>query len=213
MHRNLRREFEPCRVGLAIIGGPVVVGPRQRGGIVRREIVMAQDLPPARAVHDGDVDPLDVHRGQGRDRVVAARPRHLEMRMPRPAAAAQLAARHGRALLHVVRRDRQTLHLHAHDRVGVALVLAALRKKLPLPAEKPRRVRPMRPIEVARPEVVGLHHVQIAVENQKTIACHCRFLLSELSCPPRRGFCPKCRHRSSALSRSGRDPGTESRRE
>ena len=72
VHRQLRGEFEPRRVGLAVIGGPVVVGARQRRGVIGRQIVVAQDLPAARAVHDRDVDPFDVHRGQRRGRVVAA---------------------------------------------------------------------------------------------------------------------------------------------
>ena len=41
-----------------------------------------------------------------------------------------------------------------------------------LPAEEPRRVRPMRPVEVAGPEIVRLHHVQVAVEDQIAFACH-----------------------------------------
>jgi hypothetical protein len=45
VHRDLRGEFEALRVGLAVIGGPVVVGPRQRRGVIRRQIVVAQDLP------------------------------------------------------------------------------------------------------------------------------------------------------------------------
>jgi hypothetical protein len=54
---------------------------------------VTQDLPPARAIHDRDVDPLDIHCRQGRRRVEAARPCDGEMRMTRSASAPQLAPR------------------------------------------------------------------------------------------------------------------------
>ena len=66
VHRDLRGELEALRIGLAVVGGPVVVGARQRRGVVGLQIVVTQDLPPARAVHHRDVDALDVHRGQRR---------------------------------------------------------------------------------------------------------------------------------------------------
>ena len=172
VHRDLRGEFEALRVGLAVIGGPVVVGARQCRGVIGRQIVVAQDLPPARPVHDRDVDPLDIHRRQGRGRIVPARPGDLEMRVAGAAAAAQFAAGDRGALLHVVRRDRQPLHLHAHDRVGVGLVFRARGERLLLAAEEARRVGLMRADEIARPQIVGLHHVQVAVEDQIAFACH-----------------------------------------
>src|SRR5438445_2829643 len=48
---------------------PFVVGMRQRRRVVRREVVVHQDLPPARAGDDSDVDAFDIHGGQGRLRV------------------------------------------------------------------------------------------------------------------------------------------------
>ena len=172
VHRDLRGEFEALRVGLAIIGGPVVIGARQCRGVIGGEIVVAQDLPPARPVHDGDVNPLDIHRRQGRRRVEAARPGYLEMRVAGAAAAAQFAAGNRGSALHVVRRDREALHLHPHDRVGIRLVFLALGEGLLLPAEKARRVGLMRAVEIARPQIAGLHHVQVAVEDQIAVACH-----------------------------------------
>ena len=172
MHRDLRGEFEPLRVGLAVIGGPVVIGARQCRGVIGREVVVAQDLPPARPVHDRDIDPLDVHRRQGRGRIEAARPGDLEMRVAGAAAAAQFAARNSGPGLHVMRRDRQPLHLHAHDRIGVGLVFLARRQRLLLAAEEARRVGPIGFAQIARPQIVGLHHVQVAVEDQVAVACH-----------------------------------------
>ena len=133
---------------------------------------MHQDLPAARAVHDGDVDALDVHRGQRRRRVEAAAARDLEVRVPRAAPAPQLAAGRGGGRRLAVRGNRQPRDLHSHDRVGVALVLGALGELLLLAAEEPRQVRPMRPFEVAGPEIVRLHHVKVAVEDQVAVACH-----------------------------------------
>ena len=172
VHRDLRGEFEPHRVGLAVIGGPVVIGARQRRGVVGFQIVVAQHLPPARAVHDRDVDPLDIHRSQCRARIEAARPRHLEMRVAGAAAAAQLAARDGGAGLPGMRRDREPLDLHAHDVVGVALVVLAVVELRLMRTEEARRVLPIRFVEIARPQIVGLHHVEIAVHDQIAVACH-----------------------------------------
>ena len=71
-----------------------------------------------------------------------------------------------------MRRDGKTLHLHSLDDVGVALVLGIAGKFLLLRAEKTRRVRPIRLVEIAGPEIIGLHHVEVAVEDQITFACH-----------------------------------------
>src|SRR5581483_6669694 len=105
-------------------------------------------------------------------RVVAMRAGDVEMRMAGAAAAAQLAARQGGALLHVVRRDGKALHLHPHDRVRVALVFLAFGERLALAAEEARRIGGIGAVEIAGPQIVRLHHVKVAVEDQKTVARH-----------------------------------------
>src|SRR5207247_10810794 len=98
--------------------------------------------------------------------------RDLEVGMPRAAPAPQRSAGRGGGGRRAVGGDRQSRHLHAHDRIGVALVLGT-RFELPLlPGEEPWQVPSMRSFEVASPEVVGLHHVKVAVEDQKAVACH-----------------------------------------
>ena len=64
------------------------------------------------------------------------------------------------------------LHLHPHDDVGVALVFGAFGELLLLPTEEPRQVGAMRSFEIAAPEIVGLHHVKVAVEDQISVAGH-----------------------------------------
>jgi hypothetical protein len=86
MHRDLRREFEPLRIAPAVVMRPVVIGACQCGGVIGGKIVVAKDLASAGAVHDGNVDPLDIHRRQTRGRVETLCPRHLEMRVAGPAA-------------------------------------------------------------------------------------------------------------------------------
>jgi hypothetical protein len=95
------------------------------------------------------------------------------MGMPRAAAPAQLAARRRRTGGLGERRNRQPLNGHAADRVGVGLVLLALLLQfLLLLAEELGRVRVVRRLQVARPEIAGLHHVQVAVDNEIAFACH-----------------------------------------
>src|SRR5437667_4353816 len=133
---------------------PFVVGMRQRRRVVRREVVVHQDLPPARAVHDSDVDAVDIHGGQGRLRVEAAPARDLEVWGPRAAQATQLASGRGGGRRLAMRGNRQTLHLHPHDGIGVTFVLGAIAEFLLLPAEEPRQARSMWPFEVPGPEIV-----------------------------------------------------------
>jgi hypothetical protein len=71
-----------------------------------------------------------------------------------------------------MRGNRQPGDLHPHDGVGVAFVVGAVVQRLLLPAEEPRQVGPMWTVEVARPEIVGLHHVKVAVEDQIAVTCH-----------------------------------------
>ena len=92
VHRHLSSELQPLRPALAVLVGPVVVGARERSRVVRREVVVHQDLPAAGAVHDGDVDALDIHRGQGGGGGEAASTRDLEVWVPRAAPATQLPA-------------------------------------------------------------------------------------------------------------------------
>jgi len=67
-----------CHPGLSRLG--LCSGHRSIGGVrqcrrvIGRQVVVTQDLPTACAIHDRDVDPLDIHCRQGRRRVEAARP-------------------------------------------------------------------------------------------------------------------------------------------
>ncbi len=92
--------------------------------------------------------------------------------MPRAAPPPELAARRGGAGRIRVRGNREPLHFHSHDGVGVALVLGALAQLSLLPSEEPRQVRPVLPFEVARPEIVGLHHVKVAVQDEIAVTSH-----------------------------------------
>ena len=71
-----------------------------------------------------------------------------------------------------VRRDGKPLHLHSLDDVGVALVLGTVGKLLLLRAKETRCVLPIRLVKIARPEIIRLHHVKVAVEDQITLTCH-----------------------------------------
>src|SRR5262249_30543508 len=104
--------------------------------------------------------------------IAALAARGREVRMPRATAAAQLATGRGGARRLAVRGNRKPRDFHPHDGIGVALVLRGLVERSLLAAEEPRQVRPMRAFHVAGPEVVGLHHVQVAVEDQIAIARH-----------------------------------------
>src|SRR5262249_8390822 len=109
---------------------------------------------------------------QRRFRIEAAGTRGLEVWMPRPAPSTQLAARGGGARRLRERGNRQPGDLHPHDGVGVALVLRGGGERSLLTSAELRRVRTMRPFEVTRPQVVRLHHVKVAVEDQVAVACH-----------------------------------------
>src|SRR5262252_5140280 len=67
-----------------------------------------------------------------------------------------------------MRRDREPLQLHSLNQVGVALILGTLRKRLLLRTKEPRRVRPIRLVEIAGPQIVGLHQ---PVVNGPSNAC------------------------------------------
>jgi len=71
-----------------------------------------------------------------------------------------------------MRRDRQPLDLHAHDVVGVALVVLAVGELCLMRAEEARRVLAVGLVEIARPQIVGLHHVKVAIHDQVAVACH-----------------------------------------
>src|SRR5439155_819297 len=132
----------------------------------RLEVGVADVAPP------GVVHALDVHRGQRRLRVEAASARDLEVRMPRAAPPTQLAAGRGGARRLAVRGNRQPRDLHPHDGVRVALVLRVDGERSLLTPEELRQVRAMRPFEVAGPQIVGLHHVKVAVEDQVAVTRH-----------------------------------------
>src|SRR5947208_140607 len=112
------------------------------------------------------------NRRPRRLRVEAAPARHLEVGMPGAAPSPQLATGRGGGGRLAVRRNRQSRHLHPHDGVGVTFVFGALAELLLLPAEEPRQARSMGAFEVAGPEIVRLHHVKVAVEDQIAVACH-----------------------------------------
>ena len=63
-----------------------------------------------------------------------------------------------------MRRDRQPLHLHTDD---FDFLLWA-----PVRGEKVRRVRFVRPREIALPKVVRLHQVEVAVQDEIALARH-----------------------------------------
>jgi hypothetical protein len=67
-----------------------------------------------------------------------------------------------------MRRDRQPLHLHTND--FDLLLRASVR------GEKVRRVRFVRPLEIALPKIVGLHQVEVAVQNEIALARHAPIL-------------------------------------
>jgi hypothetical protein len=64
------------------------------------------------------------------------------------------------------------LDFHSFDRVSVFLVGRTFDQLLLLRAEEARRVRPIWLIEIADPEIVRLHHVEVAVEDQVTFTSH-----------------------------------------
>jgi hypothetical protein len=103
--------------------------------------------------------------------------------MTRTAAAPQLAARSGRPGGFRERRNREALHFHAADRVGIAFVVGAFLQLLLLRGEEPRRIRAIRLVQIARPEVARFIEVQIAVDDEVAVACH-------LS-PPENVVCPR----------------------
>jgi len=76
----------------AVIMGPVVVSARKRRRVIGRQVIVRQDLPAAGAIHNGDIDPLDIHRRKGRSGIEPLRLCDLEVRMPGAAAPPQLAA-------------------------------------------------------------------------------------------------------------------------
>ena len=86
------------------------------------------------------------------------------MRMAGAASPAQVAARGDRTRLMAMCGDRQPPHLHAHD---LDLVFRA-----PVCGEKVRRVRLVRRIKIALPKVVGLHQVEIAIQDEIALARH-----------------------------------------
>src|SRR5215471_9096478 len=77
-----------------------------------------------------------------------------------------------------MRRDREPLQLHSLNQVGAAPILGTLRKRLLLRTKESRRVRPIRLVEIAGPQIVGLHHVKVAVHDQIALARH----VSPLGC-------------------------------
>src|SRR5262249_56995291 len=98
---------------------------------------------------------------------------------------AQLAARRGCPDRGRVRGDRESLHLHAHDRIGVTLVFRVLcAERSLLSSEELRWVCPVWPFEVARPEIVRLHHVKVAVQDEIAITRH-------IAPPPGRRLSPE----------------------
>src|SRR5260370_3672348 len=95
------------------------------------------------------------------------------MRMTRAASAPQPAQRCSSAWRFPMCRDREPLHFDPFDPVGVPFILRTRCQLLLLRTEETWGVRrPDRLIEIARPKIVGLHHVEGAVEDQIAFACH-----------------------------------------
>jgi len=67
-----------------------------------------------------------------------------------------------------VRRNRQPLHLHADD---FDFLLRA-----PVRGKKVRRVRFVRPLEIALPKIERLHQVEVAVQDEIALARHAPIL-------------------------------------
>jgi len=81
-----------------------------------------------------------------------------------------------------MRRDRQTPNLDTLDPVGVPLVFPARCELLLLRTEKAGRVRRAKGLaEIARSQIVRLHHVKVAVADQMAFARHLT--------PPTRSSC------------------------
>jgi hypothetical protein len=166
---DLGGELQPRGRVLAVLVRPVVVRARQRVGHARVEVVVHLHLTAARAVEDRDVDALDVHRLHVRRRIVTARVRDLVVRRACERAALQFLAHGGgvRPLRHLA-----DLEVADADERLVRRVVGAPRED--------RRERLERLVEVAHPEVVGLHRVQIAVHDLEPVL-HYRFLRVDAS--------------------------------
>src|SRR6185436_7918035 len=83
----------------------------------------------------------------------------------------QLAARGGSARLLRERRNRESLHLHAADRVG-AFFLGLFLQRFLLRGEEYGRICPVGFFEVARPQIARLVEMQVAVHDEIALACH-----------------------------------------
>ena len=138
------------------------MGPRERRRHGGRQLVVHEHLPAARAVEDAHVDAFDVHRLHVRLRVVGSGVRRLVVRMPFEGPLLQIAADDG--------------GVHALRHLG-DLDLADLDDRLVRcgrgAADELRREALERLVEVALPQAVGLHRVQIAVENAESLFHAC----------------------------------------
>ena len=90
-----------------------------------------------------------------------------------------------------VRRDCQPLHLHTDD---FNFLLWA-----PVRGEKVRRVRFVRPLEIALPKVIRLHQVEVAVQDEIALARHAP-ILSYVSSGSHDAEFARCRQQRSAQS-------------
>ena len=158
VERDLGGELQARRLVLAVVVRPVVVRGGERGGDRRVEVVVHEHLAPARAVEHRHVDALDVHGLDVRRRVVAARVRDLVVRRPLEGAPLEILADGGgvRALGHLPDLEIADLDHRLIRRVG-------------RPAPEPGRELLERLGEIALPEAVGLHRVQIRVHDLEVV--------------------------------------------
>src|ERR1700730_330582 len=167
VHRNLTRELEPLLIAPAVVVGPIVVGARKCRRVIGCNIVVRQNLPTTRAVRYRDIDAFDVHRGQRRSRIKAARTGHLQVRTVGAASSLKIPRLAYRSLRVGERGNNVPLHLHTENSIGVVLVLFVGGKAFFPLAEEPWRAYPVGLIEIAYPQILGLHQMKIAIHDQK----------------------------------------------
>src|SRR2546425_11676902 len=158
LFRSLSGELQAVGVPGAEVARPVVVGAGECGGHLWLEVVGHEPLAPARAVDDGDVDALDLHRRDVRLGVVAARVRDLVVWVPGEGAPLEVLADDGRLrpLGHLT-----DLEVADPDDRLVRCVLRA--------TDELRRERAEWRLQVALPEGVRLHRVEVAVHHPESV--------------------------------------------
>src|SRR5215831_4277890 len=138
--------------------GQVLLRASGPSGQLRIGVVVHLNLPTARAVEDGDVDPLDVHRLQVRLRVELPGDRDVIVRVPCKGPSAEIG--------------RWTDRVRCDCHVANDSVLNADRRLVWRPFRRAcegRREFFEWVIQVAKPKIVRFHGVQITVQYTKAI--------------------------------------------